>query len=75
MTHPNPLSGSRESRSAPPVQNHPRTGLISQFVFETMEEVQEQATRWLWTYNNERPNMAIGGVIPAMKLTAKKLAA
>ncbi|NKX62620.1 transposase, partial [Labrenzia sp. 5N] len=24
--------------------------------------------RWLWTYNNERPNMAIGGITPAMKL-------
>jgi hypothetical protein len=22
----------------------------------------------LWTYNNERPNMAIGGITPAMKL-------
>ena len=22
----------------------------------------------LWTYNNERPNMGIGGVTPAMKL-------
>ena len=30
------------------------------------------ATQWcamgLWTYNNERPNMAIGGITPAMKL-------
>ena len=23
---------------------------------------------WLWTYNNDRPNMAIGGITPAMKL-------
>jgi len=43
-----------------------RAEWLSQFVFETMEEVQEQATRWLWTYNNERPNMAIGGITPAM---------
>ena len=43
-----------------------RSEWLSQFVFETMEEVQEQATRWLWTYNNERPNMAIGGITPAM---------
>ena len=27
-----------------------------------------QATKWLWTYNNDRPNMAIGGITPAMKL-------
>jgi putative transposase len=26
------------------------------------------ATEWLWTYNNRRPNMGIGGVKPAMKL-------
>ena len=26
------------------------------------------ATQWLWTYNNERPNMVIGGITPAMKL-------
>ncbi len=26
------------------------------------------ATRWLWTYNHERPNMALGGITPAMKL-------
>ncbi|TJZ78213.1 transposase, partial [Paracoccus hibiscisoli] len=23
---------------------------------------------WLWTYNNERPNMGIGGITPAQKL-------
>lgn len=32
------------------------------------DHVQQIATEWLWTYNNERPNMGIGGVIPAMKL-------
>lgn len=36
--------------------------------FETIEEAQMTATQWLWTYNNERPNMAIGGITPAMKL-------
>jgi len=36
--------------------------------FETIEEAQDQATEWLWTYNNERPNMGIGGMTPAMKL-------
>ena len=45
---------------------------LSQYIFETIEEAQDQATEWLWTYNNDRPNMAIGGVTPAMKL---KLAA
>lgn len=41
---------------------------LSQYLFSTIEEVQNAATRWLWTYNNERPNMAIGGITPAQKL-------
>lgn len=45
-----------------------RNEWLAQNIFETIEEAQEQATRWLWTYNNDRPNMAIGGVTPAMKL-------
>ena len=40
---------------------------LGQYVFNTIEEAQDHATRWLWTYNNERPNMAIGGITPAMK--------
>lgn len=45
---------------------------LDQSLFETIEEAQEVATAWLWTYNRERPNMAIGGIPPARKL---KLAA
>ncbi len=37
-------------------------------IFNGMKEVQDQATEWLWTYNNDRPNMAIGGITPVMKL-------
>ena len=37
-------------------------------MFETIEDAQDTATKWLWTYNNERPNMAIGGITPTMKL-------
>ena len=36
--------------------------------FETIEEVQQIATDWPRTCNNERPNMGIGGRPPAMKL-------
>ena len=32
------------------------------YIFEPIEEVQQIATEWLWTYNNERPNMGIGGL-------------
>ena len=41
---------------------------LGQYLFDSIEEVQDHATKWLWTYNNERPNMAIGGITPAMKL-------
>ena len=41
---------------------------LNQYIFATIEEAQDQATEWLWTYNNERPNMGIGGITPAMKL-------
>ena len=41
---------------------------LAQYLFDTIEEVQEHATRWLWTYNNERPNTAIGGIPPRQKL-------
>jgi putative transposase len=41
---------------------------LSEYIFETIEGAQEQATEWLWTYNNERPNMVIGGITTAMKL-------
>ena len=41
---------------------------LGQHIFETIEEAQYKATKWLWTYNNERHNMGIGGMTPAMKL-------
>lgn len=41
---------------------------LSQYIFETIKEAQDQATVWRWAYNNERPNMGIGGMTPAMKL-------
>ena len=41
---------------------------LGQTLFESVEEVQESATRWLWTYNHERPNMGLGGITPMQKL-------
>lgn len=38
------------------------------YIFESIEEVQQIATEWLWSYNNERPNMGNGGMTPAQKL-------
>ena len=42
---------------------------LAQTLFDSIEEVQQSATHWLWTYNNERPNMAIGGITPIQKLS------
>ncbi len=41
---------------------------LNQYLFESIGEVQDYATKWLWTYNNERPNMGIGGITPMQKL-------
>lgn len=41
---------------------------LNQYLFCTIEEVQDMATKWLWSYNNERPNTAIGGIPPRQKL-------
>lgn len=40
---------------------------LSQHQWDTLEAVQESATTWMWTYNHERPHMALGGVPPAWK--------
>jgi len=39
-------------------------------VFNSVEQAQLLATQWLWTYNNERPHMALGGVPPRQYLQA-----
>lgn len=41
---------------------------LNQHLFYNIQEVQDLATKWLWSYNNERPNMAIGGITPIQKL-------
>ena len=45
-----------------------RCDWLSHYLFAAIEEVQDYATRWLWTYNHERPNMALGGRTPKQKL-------
>ncbi len=45
-----------------------RYGWLAQSLFDTIEQVQESATHWLWTYNHERPNMALGGITPMQNL-------
>jgi putative transposase len=41
---------------------------LDQYIITSIEEAQHFATQWLWTYNNDRPNMGIGGITPAQKL-------
>ena len=41
---------------------------LSQYLFDSIEDVQESATNWLWTYNHDRPHMGLGGITPKQKL-------
>ena len=41
---------------------------LNQYLFSSIAEMQEFATRWQWLYNNERPNMGLGGITPAQRL-------
>ena len=37
-------------------------------LFESIEQAQLLATQWLWSYHNERPHTAIGGIPPRQLL-------
>ena len=39
-------------------------------LFNSVEDAQSLATKWMWQYNNERPHTAIGGIPPRMMLDA-----
>ena len=41
---------------------------LEQYLWTEIDEAQDYATKWLWTYNHERPNMALGGITPMQKL-------
>lgn len=45
-----------------------RYAWLASSLFNDIEQVQEIATRWLWTYNNERPSVALGDITPMQKL-------
>lgn len=40
------------------------------YLFDSVTQAQDLATKWMWSYNNERPNTAIGGVPPSYLLKA-----
>jgi putative transposase len=41
---------------------------LAHHLFETIAAVQARASNWLWTYNNQRLNIAIGGITPKQRL-------
>ena len=41
-----------------------RYELFNATLFESLEHAQNEATHWLWCYNNNRPHMALGGLTP-----------
>lgn len=38
------------------------------YLFESIAEVQDYEANWLWPYNHERPNTALGGIPPKQRL-------
>ena len=43
-----------------------RYSWLSKHLFDSLEEVQDYATKWLWFYNHRRPHKANGGKPPLM---------
>lgn len=68
---PNPETHGKTPLSS--VNRTVRYDWLAQNLFGSLEEVQLGATSWLWAYNNERPNMAIGGITPKQKLASRPL--
>jgi len=41
---------------------------LGQYYWQTLDEVRDFATQWVWHYNHERPNMALDGFSPKQRL-------
>jgi putative transposase len=41
---------------------------LSQYYWSDLAEVQDFATKWMWSYNHDRPNMALGGFTPKQRM-------
>jgi putative transposase len=41
---------------------------LSQYYWNSLSEVQDFATHWMWSYNNNRPHMALDGFTPKQHL-------
>ena len=40
---------------------------LGQYQWDNLAQVQEAATEWMWSYNHERPHMALGGITPRQR--------
>jgi putative transposase len=47
-----------------------RYGGLSHYLIEPIDQIQRHAINWLWTYDNERPDVALTGITPMLKLAA-----
>jgi putative transposase len=41
---------------------------LAQYEFDTLADMQDYATSCMWSYNNDRPHMALGGMTPKQRL-------
>jgi putative transposase len=41
---------------------------LAQYEFDRLADMQDYATSWMWSYNHDRPNMALGGITPKQRL-------
>ena len=41
---------------------------LAQYLFNTVGEVQDFATQWLWNYDHKRPSMALSGFTTKQRL-------
>jgi putative transposase len=41
---------------------------LAQYEFDTLADMQDYATSWMWSYNHDRPHMALGGITPKQRL-------
>ena len=42
---------------------------LSQYYWDNLDKVRNHATPLIWSYNHERPNMALGGVTPKQRMS------
>ena len=65
-------TSSQESHNRMPTWNDliglVRYEWLSQHYWQDLDEVQLYATKWMWKYNHDRPNMALGGITPKQRL-------